>query len=172
MSTYSPSRSSAVFECDPSSGVVLREENEVEFFDVESNFANIVDNGLKIINSTVPSNKTVNCDGDNAEELFKKFSELGRKLCDEPSEVFDSLDGIEGFVRGPAGTDSRLLFDAEPEVSDFARDFTRDFRKSFDFFDDLRGIDDAPAPVEVFSEISDFIIFGFDVVSQFLRPSK
>jgi hypothetical protein len=85
MSTYSPSGSSPIVERDPSSGVVLWQKDEVELFDVESDFSDVIGDFLEVVDGSIPLDNNVHKDCKDAKQFLSALGKLWSESFEESS---------------------------------------------------------------------------------------
>ncbi len=160
MAADSPSCSSSVLKGDPSSRVILWEEDEIEFFDVESDFLDVIDDSLKVVDRSVPLDNDIHKESKDPKQFFSAFGQLRDKSLKESSKLSDSFEFCDGVFGKFGGIFSSGAFsDGGDEIPDPGGDFARDLGKPFDFLNDLRGVDDSASPVEIFFKVFNRFIF-------------
>lgn len=165
---YSPPCSTPIFKRNPSASVILREKDHVEFFNVESDFSDVVDDKLEVIDGCVPRNDAFDHDCQNSEKFLTTLAKFRTQFLDESSEVLDAFEVFDGIAgRFCERFSARgLILNSLEEVFNGVSDLKRDFCKMLDLFDDFRCVDDTSPPMEIFFEVFDFIVFGDAIVGE------
>jgi hypothetical protein len=163
MTANADSNRSSVEERFITARIVLRKKNQVEFFDVESDFSHVIGNGLEVVNGSVPSDNAFHKDRKDSQDSLADLSKLGDVFCEEASKVFDSFKVFNGVSCGFGGGLSfgNLLSDGLDHVFNLGRNFAWDGDQSLDLFDDLRRVDDSASPMQVLFKVFDGFIFLF-----------